>query len=233
VKVYLLRLDEARCVFYSEGPETVAESETTVPRKGMRGWAERQYKSLQSVLNESEKGVGLRVRRTWEWLQKRIPPDEPLLRSLRVARAIKLHHPVSCTEEEARALWKEYLKSRQGRHMFWFVVNALVSPSTVLLAPLPGPNIIGYWFVYRAVCHWLARLGARGARQDQITTEFVPKNALDGPVAAGDDERIASLSSSFSLPGLDAFIKRIAARNVRARRKTPEETMNYERGTMN
>ena len=222
MKIYLLNLDDERCVFYSEGPETVAESESVVaPREGLRGWAERRYKSLQSVLTESEKGVGLRVRRIWEWLQKRIPPDEPMLRSLRGVRAIVLHHPLGFTEEETRTLWTSYLKSRQGRHMFWFVINAAVSPLTLLLAPLPGPNVIGYWFVYRATCHLLARLGARNARSENVTSELLSTNALDGSVAATAKERIASLSSSFGLNGLEDFVVRTMAKNGGSRRKTP------------
>lgn len=221
MKIYLLSLDGGRCVFYSEGPEMVAEIEATAPRRGIRGWAERRYKSLQAILTESEKGVGLRVRRIWEWLQKRIPPDEPMLRALRGVRAIVLHHPLTFTEEETRSLWIDYLKSRQGRHMFWFIMNALVSPLTLLLAPLPGPNVIGYWFVYRAVCHLLARLGARNARSEQVSTKFLSTDALDGSFGVTDNERIASLSSSFGLGGLDDFIKRIAAKKASARRKTP------------
>jgi hypothetical protein len=219
VKIYLLSLDGGRCVFYSEGPETPAEAEVAAPRGGMRGWAERRYKSLQAVLTESEKGVGLRVRRVWEWLQKRIPADEPVLRYLRGAQAVKLYHPPNLTEEEARDLWRQYLKSRQGRHLFWFVINLLVSPLTLVFAPLPGPNVIGYWFVYRSVCHLLARLGARNALGQQVATEFHSTDALDGSFGTKDEERIASLSSSFGLQGLDEFIKRIAAE--KAGRKAP------------
>jgi hypothetical protein len=222
VKIFLLNLSDERCVFYSEGPETAAEVETeSAPRSGIRGWAERRYQSLQAVLNESEKGVGLRVRRIWEWLQKRIPPDEPMLRSLRGVRAIVLHHPLAFTEEETRSLWTLYLKSRQGRHMFWFVMNALVSPLTLLLAPLPGPNVIGYWFVYRAICHLLARRGAHNARSEQVSAEFLSTNALDGSLGATDDERIATLASNFGLSGLDEFVKRINSKQMGARRKTP------------
>lgn len=222
MKIYLLSLDGGRCVFYSEGPEAVAETESVEPpRRGLRGWAERRYKSLQAILTESEKGVGLRVRRIWEWLQKRISPDEPVLRALRGVSTIVLHHPLTFTEEETRALWQGYLKGRQGLHMFWFIVNALVSPLTLLLAPLPGPNVIGYWFVYRAVCHLLARLGVRNARSQQVTTKFLSNGELDGSFDAKDDERIASLSSSFGFQGLDDFIKRITAKKASARRKTP------------
>lgn len=221
MKIFLLNLDGGRCVFYSEGPELVAETETAAPRRGMRGWAERRYKSLQAILTESEKGVGLRVRRIWEWLQKRIPPDEPALRALRGVDAVVLHHPPAVTEDETHALWRAYLKSRQGRHMFWFIGNVLVAPLTLVLAPLPGPNVIGYWFVYRAACHMLARLGARNARSAQVSTEFLSHDALDGSLSAKDEERIASLSSSFGLQGLEDFIKRITAKKASARRKTP------------
>ncbi|HUQ31509.1 MAG TPA: hypothetical protein VM095_05280 [Pyrinomonadaceae bacterium] len=214
MKVYLLTLEGERCVFYSEGPETVAETEVIEPRKGLRGWAERRYKSLQVLLTESEKGVGLRVRRVWEWLQKRIPPDEPVLRALRGVQAVKLYHSPTLTAEETRRLWTVYLKSRQGRHMFWFVINLLVSPLTLVLAPLPGPNVIGYWFVYRSVCHLLARLGARNARSEQVTTAFQSTGSLSGSFGAKDEERIAALSSSFGLPGLDDFIKRTAAKQA-------------------
>jgi hypothetical protein len=176
---------------------------------------------LQTILNESEKGVGLHVRRAWERLQQRISPDESVLRALRSERVIKLYHPLAISEEEARSLWRAYLKNRDGRHMFWFVVNALFSPLTLLLAPLPGPNLIGYWFVYRAVCHWLAHLGAHSARSDEVTTEFISTDELDGLFAAADEERIAHLSSRFGLNGLDAFIKEMAGKQKSARRKTP------------
>ena len=221
MKVYLLSLDGGRCVFYSEGPEKDVEAEAALPRHGLRGWVERKFKSLQILLTESEKGVGLRVRRIWEWLQKRTAPDEPLLRALRGANKITLHHPPTYTEEEACCLWREYLKSRSGRHTFWAIINALTAPLTLVFTPLPGPNVIGYWVVYRAVCHWLARLGARNACGDRFTTEFRSTGALDGALGENDHERIASLTSNFGLHGLEAFVKRIAARHARARRKNP------------
>jgi hypothetical protein len=224
VKIYLLSVEGGRCIFYSEGPEAVAESEMAAPRGGVRGWVERKYKNLQVILTESEKGVGLRMRRAWEWLQKRISPDEPVLRSLRGARAIELYYPLTFTEEETHTLWRDYLKGRQGRHTFWFVVNALVSPLTLLLAPLPGPNLIGYWFVYRAVCHLLARLGASNARSERVTTTFFSTDALDGSFGATDDERISNLSSKFGLYGLDSFIKHMAAKHKKERRKTQRNT---------
>ncbi|MBD0325124.1 MAG: hypothetical protein ICV68_01755 [Pyrinomonadaceae bacterium] len=216
MKVYLLPLDEDdECLFYSEGPEATDEGELSAPeRGGVRGWAERKYRSLQAVLNESESGVGLRMRRAWEWLQRRTAPDEPLLRSLRGAKAIELVHPSSLNEDEARERWDCYLSSRSRRHTFWLVANVVVSPVTVLLAPVPGPNVIGYWFVYRAVCHLLARLGIRNARSEAMTTELVASSVMDGTFTASDDERIARVEASFGLKGLAAYLQRVNAKRV-------------------
>lgn len=209
MKVYLLPLGDEECLFYSEGPELTSEDVATAPREGVRGWAEQKYKSLQSVLTESESGVGLRMRRAWEWLQRRTAPDEPLLRSLRGAQTIELLHPSSLSEDEVCEHWKCYLKSRSRRHTFWLVVNALFSPLTLLLAPVPGPNVIGYWFVYRAICHLLARLGIRRTLNGEINTTLVASDELDGTFAAANAERIASVEASFGLKGLGVYLERV------------------------
>ncbi|MDX6694231.1 MAG: hypothetical protein QOF02_1834 [Blastocatellia bacterium] len=215
MKVYLLSLENEEALFYSEAPLVAAdEVEVAAPRDGVRGWAERKYKSLQGVLNESERGVGLRVRRTWEWLQQRTAPDEPLLRALRGAKAVELVHPASLEADAARERWKDYLASRGRRHLFWLIINAIVSPLTLVLAPLPGPNLIGYWFVYRAICHLLARQGSSRARSGEVATAFVSSSELDETFAAANDERIAQAEASFGLKGLKAYLERATAKRA-------------------
>nr|ALS89571.1 mitochondrial K+-H+ exchange-related protein [uncultured bacterium] len=226
MKVYLLPLDDEECLFYSEGPEATGEAEMVVPRGGVRGWAEQKYRNLQTVLNESERGVGLRVRRAWEWLQKRTAPDEPLLRSLRGVKTLELVHPSLLNEDEARERWSCYLSGRKRRHTFWLVVNAIFSPVTVLLAPLPGPNVIGYWFVYRAVCHLLARLGVRNAQSDEMTTELIASSVLDGTFNAADNKRVADVEADFGLKGLGAYLERVNSKrgNERAAQLAASQT---------
>lgn len=214
MKIYLLLLDDERCVFYSEGPETIAEDErSATPRAGFRGWVEQKYKNLQLTINGAEGGVGLHMRRAWEWLQKRTAPDEALLRSLRNASEINIYHPSSVSEDEARLLWANYLSNRRRRHTLWLAVNALISPLTVLLAPLPGPNIIGYWFLYRAICHLLARLGVRRAESDKVETNLHSSEALNLTPGTLTGEGLARIAEQFELKNLDAFIKRVAGKN--------------------
>jgi hypothetical protein len=220
VKVYLLRFDDERCVFYSEAPETPKEDEgaQATARAGVRGWAERKYQSLQTAISSAESGVGLRVKRAWEWLQRRASPDEALLRSLRNVEMIHLYYPSQIDASEARSLWTNYLKSRRRHHSLWLVLNALVTPLTLLLAPIPGPNIIGYWFLYRAICHVLAVLGVRRALGEGMETEFLSSGVLDELLLAGNEERLSSVAERLDLQSLEAFMER-AGRAGEERRK--------------
>lgn len=223
MKVYLLYLDDGRHVFYSEGPETPDAGESAAAAgggQGLRAWAERKYQSLQTTLGRAESGVGLHMRRAWQWLQRRAAPDESMLRSLRNASELQLYHPSMMKEDEARLLWSGYLKERGRGHAFWLVLNALVTPLTVLLAPVPGPNVIGYWFLYRAICHLLAWLGVRRAIRARGLVGFFPSDALDGAFSASDDERLGRVSELFGLKQLDGFV----ARASEAKRDTRERS---------
>src|SRR5262249_54279642 len=68
------------------------------------------------------------------------------------------------------------------RHLFWMCVNTVVAPFTVVLAILPGPNVIGFWFLYRAIVHALIVLGIRRARRGRIPLELRPATSLDRPI---------------------------------------------------
>lgn len=209
MKIYLLEMSAQGPVFYSEGPESDTESAgATTPERGVRAWVERKYKNLQLAILESEEGIGAHMRRIWEWLHRRTSPDESLLRQLRGANTIQIFHPTMMTPEQTRTFWLRYLAHRQRRHIWWFIINTLISPLTVLLAPLPGPNVIGYWFVYRAVCHLLALLGVRRACSQQVVTSFHAASALDEVRSESSDQRIARLTTVFGLKNLESFIKR-------------------------
>jgi hypothetical protein len=201
VDIYLLRLDDRRRAFF-------AEEEPEAAGAGEAGWLARKYRAWKSALQAADSGAALWARRLWGWLQGLTLPDESLLQRLRGVEAIDLHHPAALPAEEARALWGHYLGHRARRHLFWLAVNGLVCPLTVLLAPLPGPNVIGYWFVYRAACHLLIVLGVRRARRRPVACH--PSTALDEPVHQG--EAAARVAAAHGLESLGAFLERAAPR---------------------
>ncbi len=224
MKVYWLYDDGDQPIFYSEPLQSEADetAQSAVARgelrEGLRSWAVVRYKSLQKVLQESESGLGLHLRRTWEWLQARISPHESLPRSLRLATSVELYYPTRVTEEEAKEAWSRYLGARWRYHILWFAVNALIAPLTIILIWVPGPNVIGYWFVYRAVCHVLAMLGLRRARLGEIETHFHSSDLLDDNRLETSEE-IALLGTKLELKELEAFIKR-----ARVKRFSDEDT---------
>ena len=114
-------------------------------------------------------------------------------------------------EQTSRGL-VEYLVDRQRRHMIRLAINLLVSPLSVLLTPIPGPNVIGYWFVYRAICHALALIGVRRAKQGGLMTILHASEVLDRPI---DGENCPSIGEQLDLKGLDEFVDRVAIKRIR------------------
>ena len=91
-----------------------------------------------------------------------------------------------------REAWNAFLAEGLRRHRPWFVVNLLISPLTVVLAPLPGPNIIGYWFVFRAWQDGMILLGIRRVIVGPVEITFRPNPDLE-PIRA--DPRKAGADS--------------------------------------
>ena len=201
VNVYLLNVEPpaGRPVFYAEASEN--DGETPPRRGGLRGWAEGVYHKVKAGWMHSPGLIARLGRQSWELVRERMHPDEMLLTQLRSARSIAVHYPASTDCEEVSAVWSRFLAVARRRHWAWLFGNALVCPLTVFLIPLPGPNLVGYWFVYRAVHHWLILSGLARVRRGVVAPRFRPRDDL----------------ASFALPGhLDpaevvGFLKRHGA----------------------
>ena len=72
----------------------------------------------------------------------------------------------------------------------WLIVNGVIAPFSVLFAILPGPNLIGYWFAYRAIHHSLVVWGIRRVQRNKIPTELHPIAALDLPIERDGDGKM-------------------------------------------
>jgi Mitochondrial K+-H+ exchange-related len=151
------------------------------PEKGIKGWAIARLRRLRDAWQHPHGGVAKFAHRAWDWLHSRTHPDEMLLARLRLARTIVLHHPSSMTDDDVYAAWTTFLRRGRKRHWLWFVVNAVISPLTLILGPLPGPNLVGYWFAYRAVHHWLILVGLRHARSQSLELSLRPTDAIENP----------------------------------------------------
>jgi len=127
------------------------------------------------------------MRRTWDWLHSLTRPDEAMLARLRSARRIDLFHPAARPGSDVSAAWRGYLNHQWRRHLFWMSINGVIAPFSVLFAILPGPNLIGYWFAYRAIHHSLVVWGIRQVWRDKISTGLHPVAALDRPLEPDEE----------------------------------------------
>ena len=160
MKIYLLLIDHERFFFYSDESESShdegdGDGPSAGARPGVRGWLHDRYLRFKSAWQQSDSGALFWMRRSWDWLHSLAHPDEAMLARLRSARRIDLHHPAAQPGATVCAIWHDYLTRQWRRHLLWMSVNAVIAPFTVIFAILPGPNLIGYWFAYRAIHHVL------------------------------------------------------------------------------
>jgi hypothetical protein len=190
VKVYLLLVNNEQFFFYSDEsePDESPETDQAIPATGIRGWLEVRWHRFQKAFHESEAGAALWARRTWDRLHSLTHPDESMLVRFGSTRQINLHYPVSRSREMVEKIWRDYLARRGRRHVICLTYNALLAgPALALLWPLPGPNVIGFWFAYRAIHHWLIVRGIRSVKIGWIPTHLHSEPALDLPVERDPD----------------------------------------------
>ncbi len=208
MKVYLLKIEpDGRRLFYTD-PLVDDGSQPPPQHTGLRGWLEVKFRKFKTGWQDSESRAVRFMRAVWDWLQKHTHPDEHLLVQLRASPTIDVHHPASMTSVEVLAAWSAFLRKGRKRHWPWFLINLIVSPLTVLLAPIPGPNLIGYWIAYRAVHHWLILLGLGHARRGRIKIHLKPEAALDRPINITSNDAIPVSDTQ----ALDEFLTRHGAR---------------------
>jgi hypothetical protein len=111
-----------------------------------------------------------------------------------------------------RALQKDY-----ERHRVWLVVDLVLLAGSGVLALVPGPNVLAYYFAFRVVGHWLSMRGARHGldrsrwmgRACPILTQL--RGVSDLP--AGDrTARIQEAASQLGVERLPRFVERMRHR---------------------
>jgi len=208
VKVFLLPLDQRQSFFYFEDDSDVPGAISA--HAGLRGWAEQTAYRVRLAIRHPKGRLAQKLRQGWDRLQRRIHPDEALLAALLWAPKIDVYHRSSLPAALAQALWLAYLRRRIRRHLPWLLFDAVLAPLSLVLALLPGPNVIGYWFAYRAVRHVLILLGIRRALSGRVETMFHPVEDLDRSGDCADAEWRTRAVQRYALNGLHDFVARMA-----------------------
>jgi hypothetical protein len=214
LKVLVLQTKDGGLLFYGENSEPRDGESETPSRRGLITWVEHQYLKLERVLNQSEGRLGLKLRRAWNWLHRFTGPDEAFLRSLRIQDRIELYYPQTLDPQFVLESWHRYISAKGRRHTVWLIVDTVISPVTLILTPIPGPNLLGYWIAYRAFCHLLAVLGVRGAEELIDSTTLNPEGLLDEFGAMCNQSAVSRLAEKFKLSGLSDFLNRATEKGI-------------------
>ncbi len=221
VKIYLLLIDHERFFFYADESEPFSDLEedadsSALPPSGLRGWIHVQLLKFKAAWEHPETGAMRWMRRAWDWLHTWAHPDEAMLSRLWKVRTIALNHPSTRSVEEVRSLWEVYLDQQWWRHLAWMCFNGSIAPFAIAtLWILPGPNLIGYWFLYRAIHHSLVVWGIGRVRRGLISIELHAMPALDLPIERDGNGR----ATHAALDGAGALLDEHVAWHHSARPK--------------
>jgi len=179
--VYLVPVARDRHELYCEVPD---EPETEQPAEPPRGFIARIRARFRAVLAEAERerrqaraaspqdGWIARVRiRAMRWIAESIA-EQRLLWHLRSQTKACLFYPDDLDDGRAMADMRGQLTKDFERHRLWLAFHAVAFVLSGLLALVPGPNVIAYYFAFRLVGHYFSMRGAnQGLTCVEWTTE--------------------------------------------------------------
>lgn len=129
----------------------------------------------QMIQDSSWKKASEKSRELWHKIKERYDriaceafADDRFLRRLRSIRTITvgLNRPIDAAEVRIRL--KRMLRDRSYHHMRWLIIDLLLLPLSLFVMVLPGPNLIGYYLVFRVFSHWKSYRSASMTRLDHL-----------------------------------------------------------------
>lgn len=222
MNVFLVPVAAQRYALYSEE----REHHTAGPVEA-RSFVGRAAQHFRDQLDEAERSgtasTAPDVHASWtsrlktrflRWVAESMA-EQRLLWQLRGRAAAILHHPDDLTESQTRELLQRSLRRDWERHRFWLVIDSLCGLASLVLVVIPGPNVIGYYFLFRIAGHYFS---LRGARQGLSHTAWTfvaspPLTALRSVVDAPPVTRadvVGEVASNLRLEHLGPFFDRCA-----------------------
>ena len=225
--VFLVPVGDQRYALYCEAVE-VSDTAATAQgvRQRLKGWfhrliatavEERRYHDrppgVVPAAPQEQRPFGSRIRsRLLRWIADAVAQQHVLWHLRKESEAV-LVHPDDLPSEEAIRRVRALLQKDAERYGAWLLVDALLLVVSGLFAIVPGPNLIAYFFLFRAIGHSSAW---RGARQGVRTVAWDgranrPLAELRHAVGLSPVERwerASAVAGSLQLEHLAAFFER-------------------------
>lgn len=223
--VFLIPIAADRYEPYCEPTEAEAAPPDDAPPRGVlrRAWS-RFQEMLSAAEREQRRPEDERDTASWTgrlmaWVAERVA-EQRLLWHLRRQDEATLHFPADLSAEQAEGVLRAQLRADADRHRRWMYVDAILTAITgPLLFFVPGPNLVAYFFLFRAVGHYLSQRGARHGL-DQVQWRSAPSDPLVDlrrAIVLEDphrSEHVHHVAARLHLPHLPLFVARVAVRGA-------------------
>jgi hypothetical protein len=227
MEVFLVPLGSGRHELYCEPSDDDAATADAGDGPGffarMRLRFSEMLRAAEVARAKSARGEDDPIDTWWErakaWVLAKVADavaEQRLLWNLRHCTAARLHHPPDMSADDALAIMRASMVRDRDRHLRWLVIDAILM--VVLGAALffvPGPNVLGYYYVFRVVGHYLSWKGAKHGLEAVAwtTSPCDPLAELRDAIAlapAQRDARVDDVAARLRLPRLSLFVARIA-----------------------
>jgi hypothetical protein len=214
--VYLVPTGPERYELYFEAVDDDAPA--AGPSSGVVARMQLKFREVLTAVEREREAVhdaaepvtlGRRWRRRFvRWMAERIA-EQRLLWHLRGQADVSLQAPDCLGPEAAMTTLRRLLQADADRHVRWLAADAVGLLFSLLLVPLPGPNLPGYYFTFRVVGHLFAIRGARhGLRHARwAVVPSAPLSRLADLGQCPPADRAARLSAIESELGLSRFAR--------------------------
>jgi hypothetical protein len=226
--VFLVPVSADRHELYCES-DVVDEAEPQAAEE--TSWWRRQIARFRAAVAEAEaerrrqdRGEAHNRRGIAAWVMARIAEavaEQRLLWRIRQETAAMLVHPLDMNGDAALATMRKEMTVDVRRHLRWSLIDGVLA---IILGPgrffIPGPNVVGWYFFFRAIGHFFSWKGARQGllRVTWTTQASSDLTAIRQILAAGGPEclsRLDEVGARLGLAHLAAHVNRVS----RGRRK--------------
>jgi hypothetical protein len=171
--VYLVPVGLDRHELYCEVEDASIEHGAGEPQTGLFARGMHYFRQVLAAAEqerrEREAGAPARFERSrlgrlrarmMRWVAEVIA-EQRLLWHLRREIEATLYFPDDLADSTALQITQDHFRRDERKHRFWFIIDSIGLIVSAVLAPIPGPNLLAYYFAFRMVGHFLSMRGAR------------------------------------------------------------------------
>lgn len=141
--------------------------------------------------------------------------EQRLLWHLRHQTAGRLVHPDDLAAARALEIARDQFTADAAKHLRWCVIDGLIAAVTgPAFFFVPGPNVLSWYFAFRAVGHFFSRRGAERGRslpwELQPTPHLTALRSVLTLDAAARTTRLEEIARALGLDRLTMFVERVA-----------------------